>query len=212
MIRVKICGLKNADDAAYAKQAGADYLGMVFAESPRKVTIGDACKIVQAVKAPDSFVGVFLNAQKEEVLQAAQQVGLKQLQFHGDETPEYCSFFTKKGFQVIKAFPADPKKDFHKLLKNYDCPYYLLDTSSAKGRGGTGETFDWTMLDEPDAQDIREKLFISGGLTPENVSYMLSHIIPYAVDVSSGVEETKGRKSASLVRDFITRVKKFKQQ
>lgn len=210
MIKIKICGLTNPDDAQRAQELGADFIGMVFAPSPRRIDLNEAEKITRGLPHFHSFVGVFVNEKEDNVMRIAENLGLRLLQFHGDESVEYCLSFVEKGFEVIKAFAISSEKDLNRLEK-YDVSYCLLDASSLKGRGGTGESFDWAVLDAPEVQDLKKRLFVSGGLMVRNLQAMLKHIIPYAVDVSSGVEKSPGRKDHKLMSDFIKTVRNFEK-
>ncbi|MDD5084758.1 MAG: phosphoribosylanthranilate isomerase [Candidatus Omnitrophica bacterium] len=207
MIKLKICGLTNLDDARRAEELGADFLGMVFAPSVRRIDLNEAEKITRGMPQYRSFVGVFVNEKEDNVIRTAESLGLRLLQFHGDESAEYCLSFVKKGFHVIKALAISSYKDLTRL-KKYDVPYYLFDASSSKGRGGTGESFDWAVLEAPEIQNLKGRLFISGGLTPDNLPSMLKRITPYAVDVSSGVEKSPGRKDPALMDNFIKTLRK----
>ncbi len=206
MIRVKICGITSAEDARVAIDAGADYLGLVFSESKRRVGLEQAENIVQAVPDFKNFVGVFVNEAKEVALGTAMKLGLHFLQLHGDEDQKYCSFFAEKGIKVIKAIRLRGKNEAGGLNK-YQTPYFLLDTYSDKERGGTGRTFDWTLLDCAEVQKARDRIFVSGGLTADNIAELIERFSPFAVDVSSGVEKEPGKKDALLVQSFITKAK-----
>jgi len=185
MTKVKICGNTNVRDAMRAKELGADYLGFIFCESKRKITIDQAREIMNGIGPFENFVGVFANQPKEEVESIGKALGFRWLQFHGDETSRYCKYFTDAQFNVIKTFRI---KDLMSLkrIDEYDVSAFLFDTYSRTESGGTGKTFDWSLIS--DKPYVHEKLFLSGGLTIENLSGALAQVKPYAVDVASGVD------------------------
>ena len=207
MVKVKICGNTNVRDAIRAKELGADYLGFIFCDSKRKITRDQARDIMSAVGSFDHFVGVFANQPKEEVESLAKSLGFKWLQFHGDETSRYCKHFTDAQFHVIKTFRI---KDLMSLkrLDEYDVSAFLFDTYSRSELGGTGKTFDWSLI--ADKPYVHEKLFLSGGLTVENLPTALKQIKSYAVDVASGVEKSPGGKDHQLRERFIEILKRKK--
>ncbi len=202
--KIKICGNTNLEDAQLAAQLGADYLGIIFAESKRKVEIPTAKLIITSMPGFQNFVGVFVNQPKTEVENIAEETGLKILQFHGDETALYCESFIKKGFQVIKAFRVKDAMSL-KRIDEYNVTAFLLDTYSKEMAGGTGTPFDWSLLE--DRPFVHEKLFLAGGLNLQNVESAVKRIRPFAVDVASGVEKSPGRKDPYLLENFIRIVK-----
>ncbi len=206
MTKVKICGNTNPEDAKLAATLGADYLGLIFAESKRKIDITTAKLIVQALPNFHNFVGVFMNQPKDEVEKTANAVGLKILQFHGDEPSLYCRSFMDKGFQVIKTFRIKEAMSL-KRIDEYDVTAFLFDTYSSEG-GGSGKTFDWSLIQ--DKPFVHEKLFLAGGLNVDNVRAGIDKIKPYAVDVASGVEKEPGRKDPAKLKNFISLVKENK--
>ncbi len=199
-MKVKICGNTNPDDVRLAISLGADYIGLIFAESKRKLTREAAKEIVSAFPKFKAFVGVFSNQPKQEVEALAAELGLNLLQFHGDETALYCSHFRNAGFQVIKTFHVRDAMSL-KRIDEYDVDYFLLDTYSVHERGGTGIPFDWRLLDERPI--VHEKLFLAGGLNVQNVGQAIEKVRPFAVDVASGVEKAPGQKSPELLKQFI---------
>ena len=204
MTRVKVCGITNLEDALAALEAGADMLGFNFyARSPRYVTPSEAGKIVERLPDGVSCVGVFVNeSAPADVERIAREAGLGAVQLHGDETPEFCREL--RGLTTIKALRVGA--DFNvESAAAYHTDAVLLDAYVAGTRGGTGHTFDWTL-----ATLTRErvpKLFIAGGLNPDNVAAAVAAVRPYAVDVCSGVETSPGRKSPQLMRRFVEQVK-----
>lgn len=201
MPKVKICGNTNVSDVLKAKELGADFLGFIFCESKRKITIDQARQMMTAAGPFDNFVGVFANQSKEEVESIVKQLNLKWLQFHGDETSRYCQYFMEQQYQVIKTFRI---KDLMSLKRigEYDVTAVLFDTYSRERLGGTGKTFDWNLI--ADKPYLREKLFLSGGLTIQNVETAIHQINPYAVDAASGVEKSPGVKDHQLLERFIS--------
>jgi len=204
MALVKICGITNAEDALAAAEAGADLLGFNFsARSPRRVSPRDARLIAEELPAGVARVGVFVNeGEPEAVLRAVSESGVGAAQLHGDETPEFCARLG--GVSVIKALRVGPGFSVERALL-YATDALLLDAHVEGAWGGTGQTFDWAV-----ARRVREavpKLFLAGGLTPENVSEAVRAVRPFAVDVCSGVETSPGRKSFRLMRRFVEAVR-----
>lgn len=201
-VRVKICGVTRPDQARAVHALGADYIGVVFAPSPRRVELETACAIRTA--APDArLVGVFVNEPAASVRTIAERVGLNAIQLHGDEGPEASAAL--EGFEVIKAIfvdgpiaPDDPR------IAAW--PAILLDKAASGARGGTGRSFDPALVLAL-AGLARPRVFVAGGLRPDNVAAIVRRIRPYAVDVSSGVEAAPGVKDMALVEQFIRNAK-----
>lgn len=204
MTQIKICANTNPEDAALAASLGADYLGLIFAESKRKITVETAKAIIQAVPNFKNFVGVFMNQPKNEVQEIAQAAGIRILQFHGDEPSLYCQSFTEKGYKVIKTFRIKDSMSL-KRIDEYNVFAFLFDTFAKEEGGGTGKVFDWNLIE--DKPFIHEQLFLAGGLNPENVRAAVEKIRPYAVDVASGVESAPGKKDPEKLKKFIQAVK-----
>jgi len=201
--KVKICGITNLADAQAAVAAGEDLLGFIFHEkSPRHLTLSAVAEITRRLPPEVLRVGVFVNAPENLVTQAAQTCGLNLLQFHGEETPEYCQQF---GLMTLKAFRMAGPEVLAELPK-YDTTAYLLDTYIPGEPGGTGRKFNWELAVA--AQKFGKPIFLAGGLTPENVVAAVAQVRPFAVDVSSGVEAAPGKKDHDQVRDFIQRVRR----
>lgn len=200
MAKVKICGNTNVPDAAKAKELGADFLGFIFCESKRKISVDQAREIIHAVEPFDHFVGVFANQPKEEVESTAKKLGLKWLQFHGEETSRYCKYFSDGHFDVIKTFRIKDKLSL-KRIDEYDVSAFLFDTYSRNKLGGAGVAFDWSMIE--DKPYVHEKLFLSGGLTIYNLEAAVQKVKPFAIDVASGVEKSPGIKDHQLLEQFI---------
>ena len=200
MTLVKICGNTNLADAQLAAKLGADYLGLIFAGSKRKVTTATARSIIQAMPEFKNFVGVFSNQPKKEVETIAKETGIRIFQFHGDETALYCRHFMEKGYQVIKAFRVKDAMSL-KRIDEYNVTAFLLDTYSKDAFGGTGLPFDWTLL--VDRPFLHDKLFLAGGLNVNNLASAIETVRPFAVDVASGVEKAPGQKDPALLETFI---------
>lgn len=199
--RIKICGLTRAADAQHAARCGADAIGLVFyPASPRNVTLQQASAIRQALPAFVTSVALFVNAEPAQVQAVLATVHPDLLQFHGDESPEYCRQF---GMPYIKAVRVTAGLDLVQYAALYpDAQGLLLDAFVAGQAGGTGQSFDWTLI--PAALPL--PLIMSGGLEPENVRHAVQSVHPWAVDVSSGVESSKGIKDAAKVALFIQEV------
>ena len=199
---VKICGLTNAPDASAALEAGADVLGFVFYEaSPRHVSVREAAKIIRELPPFAVKAGVFVDASEDLVMRAIGDCGLNLLQFHGNETPEYCTQF---GLMSMKAFRVRDSQSL-KILPTYSTEAWLLDAFVADKAGGTGERFNWDLAVE--AVKFGRPVFLAGGLTPGNVAEAVRKVRPYGVDVSSGVEAEPGKKDHQKVREFIKAAK-----
>jgi phosphoribosylanthranilate isomerase len=197
--RVKICGITRAEDARAAAELGADAIGLVFyGPSPRNVGLEQARAILEATPPFVTIVGLFVNAGAEHVASVLRACSLDLLQFHGEETPEFCSGF---GLPYIKAARVKAGTDLVQCLSPYQTARgWLLDAYHERLHGGTGESFDWNLIPAALARPI----ILSGGLTPENVSVAVRQVRPWAVDVSSGVEAAKGIKDAAKIAAFIT--------
>ncbi len=203
MTKLKICGITNKVDALVAMELGVDMLGFVFyKKSKRYLTPAMAEDIINELPPKIAKVGVFLGEKKEDVIKIAEDVFLDTLQFHGDETPEYCSFFMPK-YKVIKAFRVKDRGSL-KQVNDYNTNYYLFDTYADESAGGTGTAFDWSILKD---FKILKPIILSGGLEPDNVGRAIKELVPFAVDVSSGVESAPGKKDHAKVRAFIAAAK-----
>jgi phosphoribosylanthranilate isomerase len=198
--RVKICGITRVADALDAIALGADALGFVFyAPSPRAVSAQTVQNIVAQLPPFVSTVGLFVDATPQEVQSVLAQVPLSLLQFHGDETNEYCQQF---GVPWIKALRMEPDSDILAKIAEYpQAQGILLDAWHPHLKGGTGQTFDWRHWPQ-----CNKALILAGGLTPENVTEAIHFTKPYAVDVSGGVEASKGIKEFTLLQAFMAGV------
>ena len=201
-VKVKICGITNLPDGMAAAEGGADALGFVFYDqSPRGISVEAAAALIRQLPPFILKVGVFVNAPEDLVIHSIRECSLNLLQFHGDEPPEYCLQF---GLMSMKAFRISDAASMQALL-DYHTDAWLLDAYSPGKPGGTGETFNWDLALE--AQAWGRPIFLAGGLTPENVAEAVRRARPYAVDASSGVEATPGRKDHAKVRAFIQAAK-----
>lgn len=198
MVKVKICGITNLEDALTAVEAGADALGFVFySASPRHVTPEQAADIIRRLPPFVQTVGLFVNEEQETVNMISDQCGIDLIQLHGEETPAYCDSLRRR---IIKAFRV---KDITTLdsLQQYKVAGYLLDAWSPTAQGGSGTTFNWEIAAE--AVKRGNRIVLAGGLTTDNVAEGIHQVHPYGVDVSSGVESAPGRKDAAKIRRFI---------
>jgi len=206
--KVKICGLTRLPDALAAVEAGADALGfMFFAGSQRNISPAAAAQIIRALPPFVAKVGVFVNASAETVHATVAECGLDTLQFHGEETPEFCRQFAP--LKVVKAFRIQNAESL-KPLPDYSVDAWLLDSHVPGQRGGTGEKFNWDLACQ--AKELGRPVILAGGLTPENVADAVQQVWPFGVDVSSGVESAPGEKDAGLVRRFVEIVREMEQE
>lgn len=202
LTRVKICGITKLEDALCAVEAGADALGFVFYEkSPRYITPLKAQRIVAALPPFVTTVGLFVNKPQDNIRRIMTQARLQVVQLHGDEKPEDCRDL--EPWQVIKALRV---KNAESLVgaDEYPVDALLLDAWSGNQYGGSGKSFDWDLLTDLNA---RVPLVLAGGLGPDNVAEAVARVRPFAVDVSSGVEESPGRKDHQKIINFIKQVK-----
>ena len=199
MVKVKICGITNLEDAQFAIKAGCDAIGFVFfKESRRYITPRKAKEIIDCLSTKVLKVGVFVDANEKDIRWILKNCGLNMLQFHGDESPDFCDRF--KDCKVIKAFRIRRKRDVRNIYR-YKVSGYLFDTYIKSKPGGTGEKFDWELV--RDLDDLEGEIFISGGLTDKNVQKAIEVVNPDWVDVSSSVEKTPGKKDPLKVCNFI---------
>ncbi|WP_175631796.1 phosphoribosylanthranilate isomerase [Virgibacillus siamensis] len=192
---IKICGIQSEEAAQAAVDAGADYIGFVFAPSKRQITPERAAEITAGLSSSIRKVGVFVNETKENIEQTAKTAGLDVIQLHGDEPPEFAADLD---YPVLKAYPMT--SDFPSKAPVYPCDYLLVDSPRGPNRGGNGTTFDWKLLSDSGLDP--EKIILAGGLTPDNVQAAITAVNPAGVDVSSGVE-TNGQKDAAKISRFV---------
>ncbi len=205
MVKVKICGITNLEDALAACSCGADAIGFVFAESPRRVSPTTARSIIKRLPPYLVTVGVFVNEDKGKVRKIAADCGLSCLQFHGDETPGYCDYF-KDRYKIIKAVRVRDNDGLAGLGK-YNVDAFLLDTYVRGRRGGTGVKFNWDLAVK--AKRYGKPLILAGGIRIENVKDAIKKVRPYAIDVSSAIESAPGRKDHNLMKAFIRKIHKM---
>lgn len=200
--RVKICGITRIEDAHAAVRAGADAIGLVFyPSSPRYVSLEQAAAIAAVAPPFVTVVGVFVDAAAEHIRGVLGRVPLHLLQFQGSEAPAACRGY---GLPYIKALRMQEGMDLRAQARTYtDAAGVLLDGYVPGQPGGTGRTFDWTRI----PRDLERPVILAGGLTPENVVQAIAQVRPYAVDVSSGVEQRPGIKDADKIAAFINRVR-----
>lgn len=199
MVRVKICGITCPEDALFAAAVGADALGFVFAPSPRRLTFDEAFEITRSLPPFVQTVGVFADADIEDVIFFKNRLGLDLIQLCGEEDDDYIRCL---GSRVIKAVHVT---NGHKpQIHVHTSATVLLDTACGILKGGTGKPFDWDLAADT---AVQRPVILAGGLTPENVAAAVTKVKPYAVDVSSGVETKPGRKDHDKIKSFIHRAK-----
>ncbi|MGB5875257.1 MAG: phosphoribosylanthranilate isomerase [Bacteroidota bacterium] len=201
MTRIKICGITNLQDALAATDAGAHALGFVFApSSPRCISPENAAEIIRQLPPFVQTVGVFVDAERSVVNDVIRECGIDTLQLHGQETPSETTGYPVR---VVKGFRISGAADLESLSR-YRVSAYLLDTYVPGLEGGTGKTFDWTLAGE--ARHFG-RIILSGGLRDENVGEAIRTARPYAVDVSSGLENSPGKKSVEKMIRFVEAVR-----
>jgi phosphoribosylanthranilate isomerase len=198
--RIKICGITRPEDALAAADAGADAIGFVFyPPSPRFISIERAIEIRDALSPFIQTVALFVNAGRAEIDAVVERVRPSMLQFHGEETPEFCRAF---GTPWLKACRVRQGVDLLEYFRSYQGASGWLADAFVEGYGGKGESFDWSLV----PAERERPLVLSGGLTKENVQEAIHRVRPWAVDVSSGVESAKGIKDAAKIAAFIREV------
>lgn len=205
MIRVKVCGITNLEDALVAAAAGADALGFNFwPQSARYLEPRAAAVIVAHLPPFVTPVGVFVNARREQVEAIGRRTGIRAVQLHGEESPADAALLSEKGLTVLKAFRVGAGFKAQDLRSYRGVAAFLLDAEVRGRRGGTGRTFDWKQ-----AQAARRygRIFLAGGLTEDNVVAAIRQVQPYGVDVCTGVERKPGLKDHGRLREFIARAK-----
>jgi phosphoribosylanthranilate isomerase len=197
MTVVKICGITNIDDALAAVEAGADLIGFVFADSPRQVSTQTAECIITSLPSSIRTVGVFANISKNDITSIAGDCNLQVIQIHGSHDQTWYTL----GLPVIRAFAGEVDAN---AIRSCTDTFVMLDGYARGFYGGTGMTCDWSLAKKVARQ---RKLFLAGGLTPRNISTAIRQVRPYAVDVSSGVEKSPGRKDHTKIKHFIDEVR-----
>ena len=205
MTLVKICGITNLDDALAAVEAGADALGFNFYKpSPRYITPQHASEIIDQLPKSLLTVGVFVDARLDSVKAIAQEANLQALQLHGDESPAYCRELATNHY-VIKTFAVSDSFDLE-TPNAYEVEAIMLDTKHNSLRGGTGRVFDWSVAQRLAA--TIPKLFLAGGLSPENIENAIKTVRPFAVDACSALEDNPGKKNEERMRVFVNTVRR----
>jgi phosphoribosylanthranilate isomerase len=208
--QIKVCGITDVQDAELAVELGAWAIGMVFYDgSPRRCSTEQALRITTALRRRAELCGVFVDAPLEELARLTEELGLSMLQLHGDEGPAFCAEARRRtGARVIKAIQVAGAGDVREL-ERYHVDFHLADararTPAKQGlRGGTGETFDWSLLAQ--RRSSATPLILSGGLHPGNVAEAIDLVRPYAVDTASGTERAPGHKDEAKLRAFFAAV------
>jgi phosphoribosylanthranilate isomerase len=202
-VKVKICGITSLADAVNATETGADALGFMFyAPSPRNIEPAKVQEIIKDLPAFIKKVGVFVDAEIPFIQKIVEQTGIDTVQLHGNESPSFCDQLS--GLTVYKAFRVQDE-DSLKQLKTYSVNAWLLDSFTPGVFGGSGATFNWDIALE--AIKLGTPVILAGGLTPENVAEAIRKVRPYGVDVSSGVEISRGKKDPEKVRNFVRNAK-----
>ena len=201
MTRVKICGITSSDDAKLAYESGADAIGLVFyPKSPRHVTIEQAAEIVNGLPPFITSVALFVNETRELIKQVLEKVKIDLIQFHGDESASFCASFHRP---YIKAIRMKDGLDLYAVQNEFKSARgLLLDTYKQGVPGGTGESFNWDRV----PHDLDKPVILAGGLVADNISDAISQVHPYAVDVSGGVEASKGKKDPEKILRFMQNV------
>ena len=205
MMKVKICGITNLDDANLAVDLGADLVGFIFySKSKRYLPFKKAGEIISRLPAGIEKVGVFVDEKIETVADAVNVSGITAVQLHGNEDQNYID---KLNVPVIKGFRIADNFDFSILRSLNNCSL-LLDAYSANDFGGTGKSFDWKII----PQDLRSKIFLAGGVSSDNIEYIYNNIKPYAVDLSSSVEISPGIKDHNKLKTFFNTVNRLRRK
>src|SRR5438067_4213737 len=201
--RIKICGIRNPEHARLACDEGADAIGLVFyRESPRYLSLREASAITDTLPPFVAAVGLFVNAAERDIRAVLDAVDLDLLQFHGDESAEFCARFARPYMRAVR---MEPGTDLLEYADRFSRAKALLLDAHVPGQpGGTGRTFDWTGI----PRDLSLPLVLSGGLTADNVGRAVREVSPWAVDVSSGVESERGVKDPKKIVEFIRSVRR----
>lgn len=204
MTKIKFCGITNKADALEAAKLNVDMLGFVFYEKSKRLVDPKVVRdIVNELPPFINRVGVFVNEKPETVRAIAEEAMLDILQFHGEETPDYCVQF-KADYKIIKAFRIKDAKSL-KNITDYDVDMYLFDTYTNDAAGGTGKSFDWKILE---GFEFLKPVVVSGGLDSGNVAKVMQKVYPFGVDVSTGIEKSPGKKDPLLMKKFVESVRK----
>ena len=202
MTLIKICGITSVEDALAATSQGASFIGFVFAESPRKADVSTVKHICRILGGDVKTVGVFTD-ESDEVLRTIDECALAYAQLHGGQSEEFAERIGAG--RVIRAVRVKSERTIAHLGTFAEAAYYLLDTYHEGIAGGTGETFDWDLAVR--AKSLGKSVFLSGGLSPANVSEAVRTVRPFAVDASSGLEVSPGVKDHQKIKEFINNVR-----
>lgn len=205
MFKIKICGITNIKDALFAEKLGADIIGMIFAKSPRRITVLKAKKIINALKLSTKKAGVFVNEDINKVNKLTKELKLNFVQLHGDESVQYIKKI--KGAKVIKAIRIKNRQQTVKDINKYKnlADFLLFDTFDSKKIGGTGKSFNWEIL-----KGIKIPYFVAGGIGCHNVRNVILQLKPYGVDVNSSVEIYPGKKSIKKLKMLFKEISTIK--
>ncbi|MCD4831481.1 MAG: phosphoribosylanthranilate isomerase [Anaerohalosphaeraceae bacterium] len=204
-VKIKICGITNAEDAAWAVECGADLLGFNFySESPRYIKPENAEKIINKLPAYVDLVGLFVNAESEEVHKISSGLHLDWVQLHGDESPGFCLALNWLPAQIIKAVRVRDVRDIE-YARNFAVDALLLDAYHPELYGGTGQRFDWNTLPNLTGH-VFGRTFLAGGINPENVAEALGHGF-YGLDVCSGIESSPGKKDHKKMKELFDKIR-----
>jgi phosphoribosylanthranilate isomerase len=199
MLKVKVCGVTNLEDALLVQEYGADALGFIFYEKSKRFIEPSAAKEIITRLSPFTMkVGVFVNETPEFINETAANLYLNAVQLHGEEPAEYVS---KINFPVIKSFRINGNFDFS-MLEKYTVTSFLFDTYSNGEYGGTGKTFNWTLI----PNNVKSKLILAGGVSVNNIEGIIKNVKPAAVDISSSLESVPGKKDKEKVKEFFNKI------
>jgi phosphoribosylanthranilate isomerase len=205
MMRVKVCGITNPEDAVLCEHHGADALGFIFyPRSKRYISPSQAAEIITHLSPFIVKVGVFVNEDPDHINKIALQIGLNCAQLHGEEPPTYIE---KINFPVIKSFRVDREFDYS-VLNQYTGCSFLLDAYSLDGYGGTGRSFDWHRI----PHNLRRNIILAGGISADNIEEIFNKIAPNAIDLSSSLESCPGKKDSIKTREFFEKFKVLKMK
>ena len=201
IVKVKICGITNLQDAEAAVDFGADLLGFNFyTKSKRYITPDKACDIIEKLPTFVDIAGVFVNPTAEYINEAGEKCFLNWIQLHGDETPDFCEAVFCPGAKIIKAIRVKSQADIEKAQKYYT-DAVLFDAFDSKDYGGTGKSFDWEMMDQ-----INKRVFLAGGITPQNAVPAIETGV-YGIDICSGIEKEPGKKDHEKMKLLFENIK-----
>jgi phosphoribosylanthranilate isomerase len=203
MLRIKICGITNYDDAAMAADLGADAVGFIFASSSRQTDPDSARKIISRLPPFIKSVGVFVNEDTKKIIDIAEYCGLDNIQLHGSESPEACEILMPLTIKALRIKSGGTPEEYSRYTGKVKA--FLLDTYSEKEAGGTGKTFNWDIA--VNIKSLGVPIILAGGLNPENIKEAIDKVKPYAVDIGSGIEERPGKKDHLLMRNLFERIR-----